>query len=107
MTRLEFGLFLEFPTGDDTRLDEQISRYTPIITLAESLGFRSVWAGESYPPLKGAIQHISSPFLVLAHLAPLTSMTLGTAVSLAPVWDPLRLAYDTSVLDQICGARLV
>lgn len=107
MSKLEFGMFLEFPTGDDARLDQQISRYMPIITLAESLGFRSVWAGESYPPVKGAIQHISSPFLVLAHLAPLTSMTLGTAVSLAPVWDPLRLAYDTSVLDQICGGRLV
>jgi len=105
--KIEFGLFLEFPTGDGARLDEQISRYIPIIDLAESLGFRSVWAGESYPQAQGAIQHISSPFLVLAHLAPLTSMTLGTAVSLAPVWDPLRLAYDTSVLDQLCGGRLV
>ena len=107
MAKLEFGLFLEFPTGDNTRLNEQVSRYLPIISLAERLGFQSVWVGESYPPVNGAIQHISSPLLVLAHLAPLTSMTLGTAVSLAPVWDPLRLAYDTSVLDQISGGRLV
>ena len=107
MPKLEFGLFLEFTTSDDERLDEQVDRYLPIIGLAESLGFRSVWVGESYPPARGAIQHISSPFLVLSHLAHQTSMTLGTAVSLAPVWDPLRLAYDTSVLDQLCGGRLI
>ena len=107
MPKLEFGLFLEFTTSDDERLDKQVDRYLPIIGLAESLGFRSVWVGESYPPARGAIQHISSPFLVLSHLAHQTSMTLGTAVSLAPVWDPLRLAYDTSVLDQLCGGRLI
>ncbi len=107
MAQLEFGLFLEFPTNSDEQVVEQIDRYLPIVQLAENSGFKSVWAGESYPKEMGAIQHTSSPFLLLAYLAPQTSMKLGTGVTLAPIWHPLRLAYDTAMLDQLSHGRLV
>ncbi|MCL6649730.1 MAG: LLM class flavin-dependent oxidoreductase, partial [Chloroflexi bacterium] len=36
-----------------------------------------------------------------------TSLRLGTGVTLVPVWHPLKLAYDTAMLDQLSGGRLI
>ena len=106
MAKLEFGLFLEFQTFPDSDVHAQMQRYLSLVELAENNGFASVWAGESYPKAMGAIQHVSSPLLLLGHLAPRTSLALGTGVALAPVADTLKLAYDVALLDQLCGGRL-
>ena len=106
MTRTEFGLFLDMATEDST-VGQHVAAYLPLIRLAEAVGFTSLWCGESYPGAVGGFQHVPSPLLVLAALSQHTSMTLGTAVALLPVWDPLRLAYDTTVLDQLTGGRFV
>ena len=106
MPQMEFGLFLEFETFPDSDVNAQMQRYLSLIELAETTGFASVWAGESYPKSFGAIQHVSSPLLILAHVAPRTSLALGAGVVLAPVSDALKLAYDVALLDQLCGGRL-
>jgi alkanesulfonate monooxygenase SsuD/methylene tetrahydromethanopterin reductase-like flavin-dependent oxidoreductase (luciferase family) len=51
--------------------------------------------------------HTPAPLLLLAALAPITRMRLGTVVTLLPSWHPLRLAYETAVLDQLSGGRLI
>lgn len=104
MSRLDFGLFLDLAT-DGVTVEEHLETYRPLVALAEDHGFGSVWAGESYPRGGPGFQHVPSPMLVLAALSGFTSMRLGTGVTLLPVWDPLHLAYDTTILDQLSGGR--
>lgn len=104
MGKLEFGLFLDLAT-DEISVADHLARYRPLVALAEEAGFGSVWAGESYAAASGGFQHVSSPLLVLAALAPETGMRLGTGVTLLPMWDTLRLAYDCIVMDQLSGGR--
>lgn len=104
MSTLEFGIFLDLAT-DEVTLDQHLQGYRPLVAEAERQGFRSLWAGESYPRGGPGFQHVPSPMLVLAALSSDTSMRLGTGVSLLPVWDPLRLAYDSITLDQLSGGR--
>jgi alkanesulfonate monooxygenase SsuD/methylene tetrahydromethanopterin reductase-like flavin-dependent oxidoreductase (luciferase family) len=105
VSRLTFGLALDFGT-QRASLDRVLAEYVPLLTLAEQYGFQSVWAGENYPTRPGAF-HLPSPFLVLASLARSTSLALGTGVTLAPAWQPLRLAYDAAVLDQLSGGHFI
>jgi alkanesulfonate monooxygenase SsuD/methylene tetrahydromethanopterin reductase-like flavin-dependent oxidoreductase (luciferase family) len=103
---VRFGLALDF-VSDELSLDQVIARYVPLIRLAESYGFESVWAGESYTTSPGGGAHLPSPLLALAALAPQVSCRLGTGVTLLPMWQPLKLAYDVAVLDQLSGGRFV
>ncbi|MBX3031711.1 MAG: LLM class flavin-dependent oxidoreductase [Chloroflexi bacterium] len=105
MARLELGVFLDLATESRT-LGEHMTTWQPLLERAEALGFTSVWAGESYPRGGGGFQHAPDPLLVLAALSRVTRMRLGTGVLLLPVWDTLKLAYDTIVLDQLSDGRL-
>jgi alkanesulfonate monooxygenase SsuD/methylene tetrahydromethanopterin reductase-like flavin-dependent oxidoreductase (luciferase family) len=102
---VKFGFALDF--AHPTRpLHEQLDRYLELLQIGERYGFDSVTAGEGYALAPG-YGHVSSPLLVLAALAPRTTLRLGTSVTLLPAWNPLRLAYDAAVLDQICDGRLI
>jgi len=102
---MTFGLALDFATPVRT-LDQQLDRYMELIHLGEQHGFDSVTAGEGYAT-RPDWGHVSSPLLVLAALAPRTTLRLGTSVTLLPSWNPLKLAYDAAALDQITGGRLI
>lgn len=105
---LRFGIALDL--GSRLRdLQQHIDYLMPVIELAESLGFDSIWVGENYARGQGARTdfHTSSSLLVLAALSPRTGMRLGSGVTLLLARDPLNLAYDTAVLDQVTGGRLV
>jgi alkanesulfonate monooxygenase SsuD/methylene tetrahydromethanopterin reductase-like flavin-dependent oxidoreductase (luciferase family) len=102
---VKFGLALDF--AHPTRpLNEQLDRYVELLRIGERYGFDSVTAGEGYAVAPG-YGHVSSPLLVLATLASRTTLRLGTSVTLLPAWNPLRLAYDAAVLDQISNGRLI
>src|SRR5437867_1225255 len=102
---LTFGLVLDLATPART-LDQQIDRYREVLATADRYGFDSVTMGEGHS-LHPQWGHTPAPFLVLAALAPITRMRLGSAVTLLPAWHPLKLAYETAVLDQLCGGRLI
>ncbi|MGE3908052.1 MAG: LLM class flavin-dependent oxidoreductase [Chloroflexota bacterium] len=104
--RLRFGLALDWST-ERTTLDQLFRDYLPLIQLAEQSGFESVWIGQHYPTTAAELFHPPAPLLVLAAIAPHTSLTLGTGVLLLPMWNPITLAYEAAVLDQLCGGRLV
>jgi len=103
--RIGFGLALDF-LSTDRPLRTLLDEHTQLLDLAAEIGFDSVWAGEAQPqmPQPG---HVPSPFLVLAAVAGRTELTIGTGVTLIPLWHPLRLAYDVAILDNISGGRFI
>ncbi len=103
--QVRFGIALDFGT-ERASLDRVLDEYMPVLELAERFHFHAVWAGENFPRRPGSF-HLSSPLLVLAALAPLTRMQLGTGATLAPLWQPLKLAYDGAILDRLSGGRFI
>lgn len=99
----QFGLALDF-WSTRKPLSEHLEDYSRLLRIAEGYGFNSVWAGENRPR---ALQpgHTPSPLLVLASLANRTTLRLGTGVTLLTLWQPLRLAYDGALLDQMSDGR--
>lgn len=105
---MELGITLDLG-ADGERLDERFARLAALTETAGRLGYRLLSTGEQHPTDANYF-HLPSPFTALAALATAaapSAMGLGTGVILLPVWDPLRLAYDVAVLDQLCGGRLV
>jgi alkanesulfonate monooxygenase SsuD/methylene tetrahydromethanopterin reductase-like flavin-dependent oxidoreductase (luciferase family) len=99
------GLALDF-WSTDRPLHRLLDEYAELVELATGLGFDSVWAGEGRQP-NFQPGHVPSPLLVLAAMAGRTELRIGTGVTLLPIWDPLRLAYDGAVLDHIIGGRFI
>ena len=102
---VQFGLALDF-WSTSKPLDSLLDDYVGLLKLAEQYGFNSVWAGENRPrfPESG---HVPSPLLILTALARHTRLRLGTGITLLPLWNPLKLAYDGLILDQISGGRFI
>ena len=71
--------------------------------LVESLGFDSIWATEHYG---SAYSMQPNPLQYLAYWAGRTSrVDMGTAVIVAPWWNPVRLAHEISMLDILLKGR--
>ena len=101
---IRFGLALDFWSARQP-LSAHLDSYARLLRITEGYGFDSVWAGENRP-VKSQPGHTPSPLLVLAALASRTSLRLGTGVTLLTLWQPLRLAYDGALLDQLSDGRL-
>ena len=72
---------------------------------AEKLGFDSVWLAEHHFHSFGGI--LSSPPVIGAAIAQRTAnIRIGTAVTLLPYHNPLRIAEDYATLDCLSGGRL-
>lgn len=86
-------------TPDHVNLDSTLS----IGDLVEPLGFDSIWATEHYG---SAYSMQPNPLQYLAFWAGRTRrVDVGTAVIVAPWWNPVRLASELSMLDVLLQGR--
>ena len=75
------------------------------IDAAESLGFDSLWVTEHHFRHFGG--QMPSPSVILAAASQRTKkMRLGAAVSIVPMHNPLRIAEEFAMVDQLSGGRL-
>jgi probable F420-dependent oxidoreductase len=102
MAPLAIGYLL--PTRDKAaRGDHETKQLIDQARRAESLGFDSVWAGDS-----PVTRPRADPLLLLAAVAVATRrITLGTAVLLPALRHPILLAHQLATLDRLAGGRLI
>src|SRR6201999_554809 len=77
-----------------------------LFVVADELGFDVGWVAQHHVSL-GGHGGVPSPPTFLAHAAARTKhIRLGTAITILPLEDPLRLAEDLSVVDTLSGGRV-
>jgi len=103
---MRFGLFnlmgyRDNPSGVSGVIEDTRS----MVSLAEDIGFDVAWFAEHH----FTNYSISvSPLMVAAHMAGQTSrIKLGAAVVVLPLYDPMRVAQEVALLDQLSGGRAV
>ena len=103
---MHFGLFSLMAQRDKSKAAGEIYRETAEhVRLAEEIGMEIAWFAE---------HHFSnyclcpSPLAITNYMAGITSrIRLGPAVIVAPLYEPVRLAEDIGMADQLSGGRLV
>ena len=102
---MRFGFFDQLPC-DDTQSEQQ--RFQNILTqieLGDQLGFNAVWLGELHFGRRSSIS--ASPLMILAAAAQRTKrIRLGTAVTLLPLHNPIKIAEEAATADVLSGGRL-
>src|SRR6478735_5966278 len=80
----------------------QIDDFVEFAVLAEEQGFDGITVTEHHAPLMTC----PSPHLLLAAAAMRTSrIRLGTAVTVLPLYSPIRVAEEAGTLDLLSGGR--
>jgi len=100
------GLFTgQVPAGSGRTFTQEYRDYLDLVRLAEAEGLDSAWVSEHHFAGDG---YLPSLLPMLAAFAAVTErIELGTGVVLAPFHDPIRLAEDFAVVDQISGGRTI
>ncbi|PWA12167.1 hypothetical protein DCC39_06960 [Pueribacillus theae] len=101
---MEFGVMNLFPYKKGNSEKQIIDEAIEELTYAEELGFDSVWIAEHHFSEYGLI---GNPLMLAAHLAAKTKkIRIGTAVTILPFYNPIRLAEDAALVDIMSGGRL-
>ena len=102
---MRFGFFDQLPCAGG---DSERQRYRDLmaqIELGEVLGFDTVWLGELHFSRPFSI--LADPLMVLAAAAQRTTrIRLGTAVTLLPLHNPVKIAEEAAVADILSDGRL-
>jgi probable F420-dependent oxidoreductase len=104
--RVGIGLFTaQLPASSKRSFEQEYRETLELVRLAERVGFDSAWVSEHHGSSDG---YLPSLLPMLAAFAAVTErIELGTGVVLTPLHDPLRLAEDAAVVDQLSGGRLL
>ncbi len=102
---MRFGFFDQLPCAG---ADSERQRYRDLmaqIELGEVLGFDTVWLGELHFSRRFSI--LADPLMVLAAAAQRTTrIRLGTAVTLLPLHNPVKIAEEAAIADILSDGRL-
>lgn len=103
---MELGVLYDFRNPPSSRIDpaDLYRRTLDHVRAVEDLGFDTVWLTEHHFIDD---DYLPSVLPMAAAVAAVTSrVTIGTAVLLLPLHDPLRVAEDAAVVDVVSGGRL-
>ncbi len=105
MSRFKLGFFTQVNGSPDQSTAELYRQLTEVVVAAEQLGYESVWVGQHHFGLGNG--RLPSPLVLLAAIAErTTTIEIGTAITPLPFEDPVRLAEDAAVLDELSGGRV-
>ncbi|MFJ3496625.1 LLM class flavin-dependent oxidoreductase [Streptomyces sp. NPDC086091] len=97
--------FLTHVQGRDQDAARTYRTAQDLFVAADELGFDVGWVAQHHEPLAGG--GLSSPWTFLAHAAARTRrIRLGTAVTVLPLEDPIRVAEDIATVDALSGGRV-
>ena len=104
--KLGVGLFTgQIPPGSARTFTQEYADAIELVKLTEAGGLDAAWVSEHHFAGDG---YLPSLLPMLAAFAIVTQrIELGTGVILAPFHDPIRLAEDFAVVDQLSGGRTI
>ena len=102
---MKFQLSVNMERMDDSLDMRDVAAHTlDMVKMADQGGFSIVWAAEHHS-LEMTIA--PNPFQILTWWGEHTDrIRLGTAVAVAPYWNPIRLAGEAAMTDLLTGGRL-
>ena len=105
-SKLTFGYLFDFrnPPQFRRKWEDLYAEILDLVAWTEEAGFAGAWVPEHHLSDDG---YIPSPLVALTAMAARTSrIKLGSAIALAPLYNPVRFATDVAVLDIIARGRL-
>src|SRR5215475_360740 len=102
---MRFGFFDQLPCASGFTEAQRYRDILAQIELGDELGFDTVWLGELH--FSRAFSILASPLMVLAAAAQRTTrIRLGTAVTLLPLHNPVKMAEEAATADILSDGRL-
>jgi alkanesulfonate monooxygenase SsuD/methylene tetrahydromethanopterin reductase-like flavin-dependent oxidoreductase (luciferase family) len=104
--KLTFGYLYDFrnPPAWHRPWGDLYAQTLELISWTESVGFEGAWIPEHHGAGDG---YVPAPLVVLGAIAArTTTIKLGSAIALAPLYHPVRFAEDCAILDILSNGRL-
>src|SRR6201987_2245460 len=99
---MRFGFFDQLPRANWQSESQRYQDILAQIELGDALGFDTAWLGELH--FIPSFSCLASPLMILAAAAQRTKrIRLGTAVTLLPLHNPVKMAEDAATLDVLSG----
>src|SRR5881275_2682773 len=102
---MRFGFFDQLPCADSQSESQRYQDILAQVVLGDELGFNTVWLGELHFGRNSSI--LACPLMALAAAAQRTKrIRLGTAVTLLPLHNPVKIAEEAAIADILSDGRL-
>jgi alkanesulfonate monooxygenase SsuD/methylene tetrahydromethanopterin reductase-like flavin-dependent oxidoreductase (luciferase family) len=102
---MRFGFFDQLPCASGYSEHQRYQDIIAQIELGDRLGFDTVWLGELH--FSRAFSILADPLMVLAAAAQRAPrIRLGTAVTLLPLHNPVKIAEEAAIADILSNGRL-
>src|SRR5688572_30460120 len=103
--RMRFGFFDQLPCPPGYSEHQRYQDILAQIELGDAVGFDTVWLGELH--FSRGFSILADPLMVLAAAGQRTSrIRLGTAVTLLPMHNPVKIAEEAAICDILSNGRL-